>query len=722
MKKTLVSFLWHMHQPDYRLPGEPLSLLPWVRLHATKAYYDMPWLLERHPNARACINLSGSLLSQMRAYLSGHQSDTWAELTRRPPSELGEDERRFVLEHFFSVHWDRQIKPLPGYWRLLKKRGMKVEEIRQERFSDNELRDLQVFFNLAWMGFAARRDFPLVEHLREKGGAYSEDDKAALLDLQLEIMGRVLPMLRALSERGQVELTTTPMCHPILPLLIDTDAARRSAPDRPVPPRFSWPQDATWHVEAARDQFEALFGAPPAGMWPAEGSVSPEVVPIFSRAGVRWIASDEDVLMASHPRPHNREDALYRPYRLQSGDNSVAIVFRDHLLSDLIGFTYASQDAEQAASDMIQRLREGGQRATSTGQPLINVILDGENPWESYPEDGLHFLTALYDQLDAADDLESITVSQALDRGLTPSPLAHLHSGSWIRGNYQIWIGARETNAAWKLLGEARRHVAEVRQERQLDDDDPALLKAMEAIHTAEGSDWFWWYGDDFSSVQDAVFDDLFRGALRIAYQALGDAPPGELRRPISTVQPSLEIVAPTSFICPAIDGRVANFYEWSGAGRYEPRGGAGSMYRARRTLKVIYFGFDLERFYLRLDPDIDFQGEDPQLLSIRVLFQRADADEPFAEVHTALATPDRGVLRRLDHPQAPPQPLDSVAYERLFELAVPFSKLDLQPNDAIGFAVVLERRQIEIDRHPPQRQVTLTIPDETFEQRHWLV
>ncbi len=734
MKRTRVAFLWHMHQPDYRLPGERRNLLPWVRLHATRAYYDMPWLLERHPGVKACVNFSGSLIRQLRAATEEGMRDVWWEISARPVEALEPDERHFLLEHFFSVNWERHVRPVKGYARLLDKRGPGTDPIHPERFSERELTDLQVYFNLAWMGFAARRDFPLVEELVGRGGGYAFEDLQAIHALQLEIMGRVLPMYQALSDRGQIELTTTPMNHPIIPLLIDSDVARRATPDRPMPRRFAWPQDARWHIEAGARQLEATFGRPPAGMWPSEGSVSPEAAELFKAAGVRWIASDEDVLMASHPRPYEREDALYRPYALETAHGPLTMLFRDHILSDLIGFTYASSPAEAAADDLMRRLREGSKAAASTGVPLVTIALDGENPWESYPGDGEPFLSALYKRLELAEDIETVRPVDAIE-ATSPSPLHHLHSGSWIRANYQIWIGAEETNAAWNLLGRTRSWLDAQKRHLGLGDDDPRVIAAMEAVYAAEGSDWFWWYGDDFSSAQDKAFDSLFRSSLRAVYAAFGETPPGSLYRAISSSQSPVEIKAPQALIRPQVDGRVANYFEWAGAGRYEPHGGAGSMYRARRYIKVIYFGFDLERLYVRFDPDVDFLTEGGKDLDVRVLIHEGGLGGAarFA-AHIPLSRPLPWIFERLGEPASGDPPSSSgaerlevstpgsAAFERLFEWSVPFDWLELGGGQVCRFSIALVRRGIEVDRHPPHSEIAFVVPDEGFEKRHWMV
>jgi alpha-amylase/alpha-mannosidase (GH57 family) len=722
LKKTFLTFLWHMHQPDYGIPGQRRNLLPWVRLHATKAYLDLPWLLEQHPHVHAAVNLSGSLLRQLAAYLYDDLRDLWWDLTLRHPSTLSTDERRWLLTNFFSIHWDRHVRPNPHYRALLDKRGDDPAQLRPDRFRDQELLDLQVHFNLAWTGFAARHDSPLLQDLFARGANFSQEDKEALLQEQLRLMSLLLPRYRDLEARGQIELTTTPLYHPILPLLVDSDVARRCQPDRPLPRRFAWPQDASWHIHAALQQHAQHLGAAPAGVWPAEGSLSPEVIPLFAQAGVRWLATDEDTILRSHPRPDAREDALYRPYHLDTAHGPVQILFRDHTLSDLIGFTYATADPALAASDLLGRVAQGGQRATQTAAPLVSLILDGENPWESYPGDGEPFQRALYAALAGRDDIETIRPSDYLARFGAPDRLDHLHSGSWIMGNYQIWIGAEETNTAWNLLGEARQAVEDAARAGLAPEDHQ---RAMAAIYAAEGSDWFWWYGDDFTSVNDAEFDSLFRGYLREAWRALGQAAPPRLSEPIGRSGPPPALIEhPRNFIQPEINGRAGKFFEWSGAGRYEPTGGAGAMFRAHAYIEALHLGFDLHELYLRLDPGPDWSSDRAQTLELCFDLWRAQSPEgEHQRVHLSPATTSSPSLWRCP-PGAPPERAEAplrAAFEEVLELALPFSALGLSPGDHCQLQVVIHRDGVELDRQPP-RPFDWTVPDATFERRHWLV
>jgi hypothetical protein len=459
-------------------------------------------------------------------------------------------------------------------------------------------------------------------------------------------------------------------------------------------------------------------------MWPSEGSVSPEVMPIFARSNLGWVASDEEVLMASAPHPHGREDALYRPYSVETPEGEVAIVFRDHTLSDLIGFTYATTAAEAAARDMLSRLRDGSRKASATQNPLVSIILDGENPWESYPADGEAFLRALYSELGGAPDVETVLLKDAT-ASLPTTRLRHLHSGSWIRANYQIWIGAKETNEAWNLLGETRDWLEQERRAQKLSEDDPGLLAALEAIHSAQGSDWFWWYGDDFTSGQDKVFDSLFRAYLRTVYTALGASPPASLHRSISTSSERKAVVSPSALIHPTIDGVNARYFDWSGAGRYEPRGGAGSMYRAGRYVETIHFGFNLETLFIRFDPDEDFLKEPSDEMAVELLIQIGGAEgRSFVAQIDLDSAQSSWALVELSAPpsrrEVPKQ--GTMALERIFELALPFSWLEVDAGDTCSFSLALFRRGIEVDRQPPHGGVSFTVPGKNFETDNWLV
>jgi alpha-amylase/alpha-mannosidase (GH57 family) len=713
--KIYVQFLWHFHQPYYSVPNQTTNKLPWVRLHSIKSYYDMGRMLERFPQVRSVVNFSGCLLQQLREYIEEGKRDSWWELTEKPASELTKTDKTHLLHNFFSIDWDTCVERYPRYQELLDKRGHDDGAIVPGDFSVQELRDLQVLFNLAWFGFSARDERAVVQALVEKGRSFTEGEKQALLEQQIEIMQLLAPLYNKLHHRGQIELSITPMYHPILPLIIDSDSAKVATPNRPRPNRLQAERDAHFHVDEARTVARDVLGVDVNGMWPAEGSISPEAIDVFNAHDVEWIASDEEVLQKSIGERWSRQWDLYHPWHLQ-GSPQTQIFFRDRGLSDLIGFVYSKQDAKEAVDDFLGRIRSiGAQRREDAAAPVISIILDGENPWEHYPGDGEAFLEELYGALSDADDIDTVTPTQYLDE-VGPGPaLERLHSGSWIEANYRIWIGEEQTNHAWDLLGRAREHLERRVEEDSLSDD--RIHQAWEALYIAQGSDWFWWYGDDFTSHNDTDFDRLFRDLLRHVYAALGDEPPADLNVSIvGSGSAQFEFSAPQSLIQPTIDGNSDYFYEWSGAGVYRHQGGHGSMFESTSIIEELRVGFDLGFFYLMAKPGPDFRARRDDLsLKLKISgpsgVMRIIDVELGDQVRAVVDTPDRRQQR-----------VTRVAYVNCLELAVPFADLDLATGDDFSIYLSVLESSMEIERHPHERTIALSVPDETFELRNWIV
>ena len=715
---THLQLVWNFHQPYYSTPNRPIKSLPWVRLHAIRSYYDMARMLERHPQMKCVINFSGALLEQLREYLEVGKRDSWWYLTQKPASGLTDADRQHLLRHFFSLDWNRSVRPLPRYADLLEKRGEDPEAADPRDFSDQEFRDLQVLFNLTWFGFSARRERAVVQALLEKGEGYSEDEKQALLEQQIEVMQLLLPLYRKLQRRGQIEISVTPMYHPILPLVIDTETAGRATPDRSAPPRFQAPEDAWAQIRQARSTAQEVLGLDVDGMWPAEGAVSPEVIDLFDDADLTWTASDESVLKASRGDEWNRDRDLYRPWRL--GDRQPAIFFRDGSISDQIGFVYGKEKhSSDAVDDFMRRLTTAGRENADAGPSVVSVILDGETPWGRYPNYGEDFLDKLYAEIGGSDEISSTTPSQYLearssaDPAVDPSRLETLHSGSWIRGDYSIWIGHDETNRAWELLGDTRE--ALLAQEDDLSASN--LEQAWEAIHIAEGSDWYWWYGEDFSSENDADFDRLFRDQLRFVWSILDGDIPAELDVAIMEDRASVvEFDAPKRMIRPRIDGRADYFYEWSGAGVYRNTGAHGSMFENTRYVDEILVGFDLDHLYLRIEPGPDLMGE-LSGIEFRVSV-RGDVEDQRVRVQL-----DDEVLGTVHNEERSGGiPLELSAFEECLELAIPFDMLGAAPQDRLSLRVSVWDGRMERESHPDHGGLEFDVPDETFDQKNWMV
>jgi len=612
MKTLAVAILWHLHQPYYTDPLTQTSPLPWVRLHAVKGYYDMGVLLEEYPEARVTVNLTPSLLYQVQELASATVTDMFWTHTARPAADLSERERCFILRHFFSANWDTMIRPHDRYYRLLIQRGTQLP--RDEawsriaaRFSIQDLLDVQVWHNLAWCGHRALAHFPQLRELIAKGRSFSESDKQAVLATHQTILNEIIPLYRRLQERGQIELSTTPFFHPILPLLIDTDSARRSRPESAVPQRFAHPEDAEAQLRKALDFHESLFGRRPVGLWPSEGSVCPEMIPVLTKLGIQWAATDEGVLARSVDS-WQRDAMLYRSYRAQVDGGTVALLFRDHDLSDAVGFIYSKNQPAASVADFcsrVQAIADRSPEARPETRLLVPVILDGENPWEYYPDGGEGFLRGLYAQLSSGTwnglRVQPVTPGREIAEHPPTTTLHRLHTGSWIDANLKIWLGHAEDNDAWERVGKTRRFLCQ--QEATGAVPAATVRAAWDELYAAEGSDWFWWYGDEFETDHKELFDDIFRLHLANVYRLLGADVPEFLTVPVLRQLAKATIREPSALIAPIIDGLVTDFYEWQGASSVDGRPPLSSMHSRQAFFSRVYFGFSLEQFYVRLDP-----------------------------------------------------------------------------------------------------------------------
>jgi alpha-amylase/alpha-mannosidase (GH57 family) len=720
-----LAFLWHMHQPLYREPDTGEFLLPWVRLHATRAYYDMAWMLERHPAIRCTVNFTPVLLEQLEAYARGDARDRFLEVSRKRAEDLLPEERQAVLRSFFMIDWETAVKPLPRYWELLQKRGRDVRYLDLAQvagqFTDGDVADLQVLFNLAWFGFGAVEDDEGLRALLAKGRGFTEGDLRYVLETQQRVVAEIVPRWQRLAERGQVELSTTPYYHPILPLVCDTDAARRAMPGVALPPRFAWPEDARWHVREALATHERHFGKAALGMWPAEGSVSPEAVEVLASEGVRWAATDEGVLLHSLPPHGSRLRALYRPWRVQAGARELSMLFRDRGLSDLIGFSYSRTAAREAVADFTSHLDAIGEAWEDDGQAgpaTVGVFLDGENPWEHFQGSGREFLETLYQRLEAPGGLSTVTMSEATADAPGPA-IPRIHSGSWIEANYRIWIGHEEDRCAWTALGRAREALARAEASPPPDVTPEALALARRHLYAAEGSDWYWWYGDDFHTELAVEFDALFRALVVTACQLIHAPLPIEALEPIKRVGAPAHGEAkplrePTLLITPSIDGRETTYFEWQGGGLYRPGQARGSMFAATQAFQALHYGFDLQNLYLRLDPVEAPQrtGEVCSTVRLELVAAQVQAQVEMAAVPDGAEHPGRhagGALGRS-------------AFARVMEMALPFAALGLKKGDRVAIAAHVMRGDVEVERLPRFGYVTFTVPDEDFERIHWRV
>ncbi len=609
-----LNLVWHQHQPLYYKDDDGVYTRPWARAHATKDYYDMAATVAKYPGVHVTINLTPVLIRQLDDLSSGAK-DAYRVVTEVSADQLTQDQERFLLERFFDANWDHVIARYPRYQALLDLRGPSADpdaiDSAMQRFTVQDYRDLQVWWNLAWFdpGFLAE---PPLDALVAKGEGFAESDKVIIFEQVDRIVSEVIPLHKKLQDDGQTEVIVTSYAHPILPLLYATNLAAVGDPSAELPQRFSYPNDAIAQVSKAVDVYEAHFGRPPRGMWPAEGAVADEIVKFVADAGFSWMASGEPVLarslgMDAFTRDSSdvvqEADALYRPYYVHFRDGpKVAVVFRDGRLSDMVGFEYSGDPGEAAAADFMDRLeaiRTELKREGAHGPHLVSVILDGENAWENYDNDGIEFLNALYRDLSQSQTIRTITPSDYLNLLPDQRSLDGLWPGAWFSSDYSTWIGEPEENNAWNALLRTRRALAAYDMTGKKTVDPQALAQALDNMYLAEGSDWFWWYGSDQDSGDDRYFDEAFRALLGNVFTSLGEPVPEFVSVPIIPDRPAVADSEPEGPITPEVDGQESEG-EWAAAGRYDLS--TGGQVPSDKPLSTFFAGYDKTALYLRMD------------------------------------------------------------------------------------------------------------------------
>ncbi|MGH2459166.1 MAG: hypothetical protein ACRDIY_09895 [Chloroflexota bacterium] len=610
-----VSFVWHLHQPFYKDTETGEYFLPWVRLHAVKDYLHLAEILRDYPTIHQTINVVPSLLVQLQDYADGRATDPSLAVSQK--RSLTPVDKKLLLDRFFSINWDRFVWPVPRYAQLARLREAANGDV--DLLGDRFWLDLIVWFNLAWVDPSARRRDPRLAALVSKGGSYDHDDVASVLAYHREACAKIIPAYRELAERGQIEISTTPFFHPIAPLLIDTASAQQARRDVTLP-------DARYrHVEDAREQLDRalgfharVFGRAPRGIWPAEGAVSQGLLDLTREyPGLSWLATDEHLLERALNRRFERDGyghltdpaALCQPYRVAG--HPTVVFFRDQTLSDKIGFAYQHLDSATAADDLVDRLLNVWQKVNADAQPrVISIILDGENCWESYPNNGDDFLRGLFDRLGREPRLPTITPAEYLDRFGATRTLDRLPAGSWIGANFDTWIGEPSQNRAWDLLAAVRDDLSQWEHDNHLVDrvaaESDDLLerqtRARLALLVAQGSDWFWWYYSHNRFGNERAFDGAFRRHLSNVYRAIGAPPPRWLQVPIdASGAPKRRGFTGELSVSHLSSGPVAS-EEWASAGLVEPETSTGAMQAGRSVFRRLYFGCDRHRAYARIE------------------------------------------------------------------------------------------------------------------------
>ncbi len=574
-----ISFIWHMHQPDYR-DANGIVQMPWVFLHAIKDYYDMPWMMAIHGGMKATFNITAPLIEQLKLYYDdAAKYDKFLSLWVNDPYFLQENDRNWILKLCKSTQFDTMVKPFDRY----------VELYNQEHFNNSELIDLEMMFMLSWCGVYLRKSSSVVKELIKKQRDYSCEDKVWLLKELSSFVSHIFEYYTQLHNDGVISLCTTPLNHPILPLLVDMNNALSANPNTNIPKEhISLRDDALKQVQKAKELFEDTFGFLPNGFWPAEGAVDEKSVALLRECGIKWIATDEAILFKSLNSDYRAN--LYTPYDY----DGMCIGFRDHYLSDLIGFTYRHKNTHEASQHFMDELLK---IENINSADTVFVILDGENAWEFFTNNGYDFFNALYNDLQNASWCKTLTMDEVYE--LPKKELPFLAAGSWIHGEFNTWVGHSEKTRGWELIYLTKRDY-----ERHKDNlDEHTKEKISEHFLAAECSDWFWWYGDDHYTEFGVEFDELFRNHLINIYDLMDVTAPADILIPIIKDKSAQNFwLKPQSDISPLVNGKRDSFFEWIGAGVIDESKLFSTMDKQRGPIKKIYYGQDDEKIYFSFE------------------------------------------------------------------------------------------------------------------------
>ncbi len=536
-----VVLCWHMHQPQYQDSISGKYLLPWTYLHAIKDYVDMAAHLEAVPDARAVVNFAPVLLEQIEDYAVQVQGFLHDGQAIRDPLlasldmaalPVDSEHRLALLKVCLRANKKRMIKRFQAYGELAEMASWYVDKPESLIYlADQLLADLVVWYHLAWLGESVRRGDERVQTLLKKGRGFTLHERRLLLEIVGAQLADVIGRYRALAKRGKVELAISPYAHPIIPLMLDLQSAREALPEVDLPENEVYPggeERVRWHIEKGLETFERHFGFRPRGCWPSEGSISDATLGLLDSLGFKWAASGENVLRNSLAWAHrnggggDHSQVSHHAFRIYDG--KLACFFRDDGLSDLVGFTYADWHADDAVANLVHHLENIEETSRGDQDRVVSIILDGENAWEYYPENGYYFLNTLYEQLAGHPRLEMTTFSAVLDAGIGIRELPGVVAGSWVYGTFSTWIGEPAKNRGWDMLVDAKRAFDNVTSAGILDGSQYRAAERQLAV--CEGSDWFWWFGDDNPAETVSDFEHLYRLHLSNLYQLIGKEPP----------------------------------------------------------------------------------------------------------------------------------------------------------------------------------------------------
>ena len=580
--------------------------MPWVRLHAVKDYLDMALWAKKFEKLKLNFNFVPVLLDSIIEYAENDAHDIHSRLTITPKNKLNNEDKIFILNNFFDANYQTMILTNEEYHRLyqmVQAHGTTNTDI----FTNQEYADIMALFNLAWIDPSFKTSNKELKRLVKKGKNYTLEDRIEIIDIQRDIIRKIIPTLKRLSNKNKIEITTSPYYHPILPILLDYKNIRKNASVDDEIQNLKTENDAKVQTKMALDRVEELIGKRPRGIWPSEQCVNAPTLEMLSDLGVEWSISDEGILASSidFQFEHDFKGFLKEPYHLlktyeyKTEKSDIKMIFRDSTIHNLISFEYPHHNPIATANDLYDRIKVMQSKILSSPDKdhLLTIALDGENCWENYFEDGSSFLKTLYTLITEDDTLETVLISDYIEQTKEHKLLPKIAAGSGFNRNFKLWIDEPVKDLAWTYLKRVRDDFAEFEKREPL---NPNIELARKELFICEGSDWFWWYGEPNDSGRDNIFDFIFRTHLKNIYKYLDLDIPKYLDDPITDISPSKPSKYPKSLITPQINGKdiADEDDEWNNAGCIEIPDGP--VLRESKLFEKIRFGNDEENFYLK--------------------------------------------------------------------------------------------------------------------------
>ena len=602
-KKLSLAIYWHMHQPVYELEGT--YLMPWVRLHAVKDYLDMALFLEKFPNIKLNFDIVPALLDSIIDYCRDDCHDIHSELSVADIEKLTEEEKSFIINNFFSAKYETMVFKNERFRELFQKR-FSNDNFSIGDFSNQEYSDLMAVFNLVWIDPMHFDRYPRLKELWDKMRDYSQDDRVEIINIQRQIIKEIIPTYKKYIQTGRIELTTSPYYHPILPILIDIrSSAKTTSLKEGLPQSLGMTDDAKIQIRSGLDRIEEVFGVRPKGIWAPELCINQKTLGIFAKEDIKWTISDEGILSNSINFDFIRDfkgnlsdpSHLLKVYNYKTKKSDIDIIFRDRSIPNLINFEYAGINSQMAANDLYEKIKNIQNKILVSPDEthLLTIASDCENCWENYENDGIEFLENIYGLINNDSSIETVLISDYIESDKHKKSLNKVYSGSCIDKTFRFWIGDCEKNKAWCYLKKAKDDLEEYIKNNR---NNPNIPLAKRELMIAEGSDWFWWYGEPNNSGQDFLFDYMFREHLKHIYNLLDIESPKFLDETIIT---SVEIPFkyPKGSISPRMDGLNSSSNDWANSGSISMLDGP--VYRENKSVDKIDFGNDSERAYFRL-------------------------------------------------------------------------------------------------------------------------